>query len=159
MTLKLGEESQTDLEINRILVPTDLSDRSNAAIDVASSLAVDLGAELLLLHVNPVPLAFGETSPYTPEVVPTVEELKEQLDQVSLPHPELSCLRHVVSGDPAATIEGFTKQHEVDLIVMATHGRSGLSRWAYGSVAGKVLRGVSSPIFLVRTRQVESTSV
>ena len=54
-------------------------------------------------------------------------------------------------GDPADEIVTYTSSHPFNLIVMATHARSGFSRWTYGSVTSKVLQGVSSPVFLVRT--------
>ncbi len=56
----------------------------------------------------------------------------------------------VLRGDPANAIVDYAVKNQVDLIVMATHGRSGIGRWAYGSVAQKVLHGASSPILLVR---------
>ena len=56
----------------------------------------------------------------------------------------------VLEGDPAAVIVDYASRKQVNLIVMATHGRSGIGRWAYGSVAQKVLHGGSSPILLVR---------
>ena len=58
----------------------------------------------------------------------------------------------VLLGKPADEIIDYTQRNPFNLIVMSTHGRSGVSRWAYGSVAEKVLQGVSSPIFLVRPR-------
>ena len=56
----------------------------------------------------------------------------------------------ILDGDPAAAIIDYATKKQVNLIVMATHGRSGIGRWAYGSVAQKVLHGASSPILLVR---------
>ena len=56
----------------------------------------------------------------------------------------------VLEGQPADGIIDYANKNRFDLVVMATHGRSGISRWAYGSVAGKVLLGTSSPVFLVR---------
>ena len=53
-------------------------------------------------------------------------------------------------GSPAETIIDYAHQQPIDLIVMATHGRSGLKRWVYGSVADKVLRGANVPVLLVR---------
>ena len=55
-------------------------------------------------------------------------------------------------GNPANEIIDYANRNPFNLIVMATHGRSGISRWAYGSVAARVLLGVSSPLFLVRPR-------
>jgi nucleotide-binding universal stress UspA family protein len=56
-------------------------------------------------------------------------------------------------GDPDKTICDTVAQENIDLIVMSTHGRSGLNRWVYGSVANKVLRGASCPLLLVRNLQ------
>jgi nucleotide-binding universal stress UspA family protein len=53
-------------------------------------------------------------------------------------------------GTPAETIIDYAHREPIDLIVMATHGRSGLQRWVYGSVADKVLRGADVPVLLVR---------
>ncbi len=55
----------------------------------------------------------------------------------------------LLEGDPADEILNYAANNPVDLIAMATHGRSGLSRWAYGSVASKVLRGIATPLLLV----------
>jgi nucleotide-binding universal stress UspA family protein len=56
----------------------------------------------------------------------------------------------VAEGSPADEVINYLNRNQCDLVIMATHGRSGLSRWAYGSVAEKVLLGASCPIFLVR---------
>lgn len=56
----------------------------------------------------------------------------------------------VSEGNPADEIIDYVKKNKCDLVIMATHGRSGLGRWAYGSVAGKLLLGASCPVFLVR---------
>jgi nucleotide-binding universal stress UspA family protein len=56
----------------------------------------------------------------------------------------------VLLGRPAEEITVFAEQTDVDLIVMASHGRSGPSRWAYGSVADKVFRGSNAPVLMVR---------
>jgi len=58
----------------------------------------------------------------------------------------------VLVGKPADEIVDYANRNPFNLIVMATHGRSGVSRWAYGSVAEKVLLGVSRPLLLVRPR-------
>jgi nucleotide-binding universal stress UspA family protein len=59
----------------------------------------------------------------------------------------------VLTGEPASEIINYATKHPFNLIAMSTHGRSGIGRWAYGSVADKVLHGVTSPIFLVRPQQ------
>jgi len=55
----------------------------------------------------------------------------------------------LLEGDPASEILEYAANNPVDLIAMGTHGRSGISRWAYGSVASKVLRGMATPLLLV----------
>ena len=56
----------------------------------------------------------------------------------------------VLMGDPANELIKYADRNPFNLIAMSTHGRSGLGRWVYGSVADRILHGVSSPIFLVR---------
>jgi len=63
----------------------------------------------------------------------------------------LNVSSEVLRGKAADEIVGYAREHPFNLIVMATHGRSGLRRWAYGSVTAKVLQGVSSPLLLVRS--------
>ncbi len=63
----------------------------------------------------------------------------------------------VLVGRAADEIVDYAKKNPFNIIVMATHGRSGLSRWVYGSVAGNVLQGVSSPVFLVKPQQSDSS--
>jgi nucleotide-binding universal stress UspA family protein len=62
-------------------------------------------------------------------------------------------IHKVVEIGPAAeTIIDYAHEHPVDLIVMSTHGRSGLQRWVYGSVADKVLRAAGIPVLLIRAQ-------
>jgi nucleotide-binding universal stress UspA family protein len=70
--------------------------------------------------------------------------------QKGLTEAGLKVTLEILEGDPAAVIVDYASRKQVSLIVMATHGRSGLGRWAFGSVAQKVLHGGSSPILLVR---------
>ncbi len=59
----------------------------------------------------------------------------------------------LLDGDPANEILDYAANNPVDLIAMGSHGRSGISRWAYGSVASKVLRGISTPILIVTPKK------
>ena len=63
----------------------------------------------------------------------------------------LSIKTEIATGSVAETIVDYTNKNEFDIVIMATHGRTGLSKWALGSVADKVLTGISNPIFLVRS--------
>ena len=59
-------------------------------------------------------------------------------------------------GKPAEEIVSYAVQNEVDLIIMATHGRSGVSRWAFGSTSEKVVQGADCPVFIVRSKGKKS---
>jgi len=78
------------------------------------------------------------------------EAYLEGLKQV-IPHPGVEFETEVVVGDVAESLMEYSHQKAVDLILMATHGRSGISRWVMGSVADKILRSAATPILMIRT--------
>ena len=149
-----------------ILVPLDGSKIAEAVLSHVESLAKQRGAELvevILLRVCEPELV---SSDYPEATMPLSwdEHLKRQTaycKQVSeqylagiekqLSDASLKVRSEVITGaSPADEIISYASKNPFNLIVMATHGHSGLTRWAYGSVADRVLHGVSSPIFLVR---------
>ncbi|UCD53912.1 MAG: universal stress protein, partial [Dehalococcoidia bacterium] len=89
---------------------------------------------------------------YIPEIPMRMEELKKYFAKIEkrLKDAGLSVRSEVKKGKPAEQIIDYASKNPFNLIVMSTHGRSGLGRWVFGSVADKVLYGASSPIFLVR---------
>jgi nucleotide-binding universal stress UspA family protein len=89
-----------------------------------------------------VPEAFGKKE----------KQAQRYLDRIAkkLAAKGLNVSTEVLLWKPAEAIVGYAKESGCDLIVMASHGRSGLSRWAYGSVADKVLRGTCIPVLMVR---------
>jgi len=99
----------------------------------------------------PTPLTWEEYLEY--ETKRCREICQKYLDKVGdkLQKESLSIKTEVAAGNVAETIIDYTNKNEFDLVIMATHGRTGLSKWALGSVADKVLTGVSNPIFLVRS--------
>jgi len=114
-------------------------------------------AELTLLRVvEPPPL------PLLPEFAAAEIDLVPQLEEDAKTYirDKVSALKQqgyrvigvTEEGRAADSIADFAHEHDIDLIVMATHGRSGLSRWAFGSVADRVLRLACCPILLVRVR-------
>lgn len=137
------------LSIRTILHPTDFSDRSQYALQVAAALARDHGARLHVLHVVPTPiLAYGEgVVPAEPESV--LREAREQLDRLVVPAPEPPAERRVKDGDPVAVILRVARELPADLIVMGTHGRTGLGRLLMGSVAEQVVRRAACPVLTV----------
>ena len=143
----------------RILVPLDGSDFSKRALAEAVDLARLSGASLVLLQAVQVSYpALPETYVATPDIYTqlldqgraeaqanlqtTAEELTAQGIKVETV---------ILEGEPASAIIDY--EADVDLVVMSTHGRSGLARFVYGSVAEKVLRHGTKPILLIRISQ------
>ncbi|MCI0705056.1 MAG: universal stress protein [Planctomycetia bacterium] len=137
------------LPIHTILHPTDFSDRSWSALQLACSLARDYHARLVLLHVLPLPVvAFGEgVVPADPEEF--IRDAQSRLDGVASQCDRVEVEKQVESGDPVEVILGVAQERPADLIVMGTHGRTGLRRLIMGSVAEQVVRRASCPVLTV----------
>ncbi|WP_104990606.1 universal stress protein [Deinococcus sp. NW-56] len=141
----------------RILVTTDGSSLGHQALAHADALARALGADLSVLYVQPDPLpTVAEAYAYVPEnAVQEQEEamlaLRDEL-QARLPHADLRLERASGRPVPRLILEA-ARTLEADLIVMSTHGRSGLSRALLGSVAEAVTHHAPVPVLLVRDGQ------
>ena len=135
---------------HRILVPIDFSPYSDAALALATSLARDGGGTLVLAHVEFIPIsaAGGEYLYAIPE--PPTEELLDKLNHVVPPDSHVMVERRLLSGDPADAIIRLAESENIDLIVMGTHGRRGLSRLLMGSVAEAVVRAAPCPVLTVK---------
>jgi type II secretory ATPase GspE/PulE/Tfp pilus assembly ATPase PilB-like protein len=134
--------------MKRILVPCDFSRFSDAAIERACDLAMTLDAGLHLLHVVAEPGFMGTNEPEADRLRHARERLEQQLrPQIVV---QLCVERAVVTGAPHREICRYAKVHDIDLIVMGTHGRTGLSHVAIGSIAEKVLRTAPCPVLDVR---------
>jgi nucleotide-binding universal stress UspA family protein len=134
--------------IKTILHPTDFSAPAEYAFKLACSLARDLKAHLILLHVNP--------PGFRPNKL-TDEEYKKRLwddlGRVTDADPKLRELyikTELMEGDPVEVILRTAKEHACDLIVMGTVGRTGLTRVLMGSVAEAVLRKGACPVLVVK---------
>lgn len=143
----------------KILVPTDFSDPSLEAFKLAKSLAGHLGAEIILAHViPPVPVQYPYPDPpvsssfdvalYQQELALDAEKMLEQLAGQRAPK-ETRIRTEVVTGDPAHEIIRMAEVDHPDLIVIATHGRTGWRRLVFGSVAEKVIRLAPVPVLTV----------
>ena len=138
-----------------ILAPTDLSDVSNSAVAYAGKLAVATGARLHLHHIVADALG-GKTVFQTPHLGHALDDaekesqakLEELLDKDQ--RAELSLTSYVGFGPPANQITEYAAKNAIDLIVMGTHGRSGIEKMWLGSVTEKVLRHASCPVLVVR---------
>jgi nucleotide-binding universal stress UspA family protein len=142
------------LGIKRIVMPTDLSDHSLRAVPYAVALAQIFGARLDVIHVHqPEVLGFSEPGKH-PLSKPYEQELyaREELDKLMLERvPDWAdAVGHVLVGRPAEEIVRYARENNVDVIVIATHGRGMLSRTLIGSTAEEVVRKAPCPVFTVK---------
>lgn len=143
------------MEFQKILVPLDGSDLAERVLLSAVRFAEGMGATLILLTVvSPLPRRDG-SDPVTQTVQSYAYEAGLYLKGVrSRLHPTtVEIETAVITGSPANTIISYARQHNVSLILMSTHGRSGLTRWTFGRVAEKVLRRAPCPTIILRSRQ------
>jgi nucleotide-binding universal stress UspA family protein len=141
----------------KILVPLDGSELAKKALDEAEKLAKCSGAEIILFQVVPFMPIYGSPELVTPLIVD--EKQKESADRYlinvaeELKKQEFKVTTMVRTGQQVALeIIDFAKESGADLIVMCTHGRSGITRWMLGSVALKVLSRAETPILLIRSK-------
>jgi universal stress protein A len=134
----------------KILFPTDFSHTGDAALELATSLARERGAELLIVHVEEPPAAYGAGEMYYGMPDPVTDDLRKMLDQVTPTDPQIPCERRLITGDPATAIARLATDEGVELIVMGTHGRTGLMRLLMGSVAEAVVRRAPCPVLTLR---------
>jgi nucleotide-binding universal stress UspA family protein len=144
------------IQLARILLPTDFSDFSAQATKYACAFAEQFGAELHLLHVleihrSPTPdFAMGLALPS--HATEAVQDARRALDGVVAPAWEAAnaVVKATADGPPFLEIIRYAKEHDIDLIVMGTHGRSGLVHVLMGSVAERVVRKAPCPVLTVR---------
>ena len=140
------------MNIKRILFPTDLSECSLAALDYALDLVATCKAELHILYVDDLRDLVALAVYSCPSFVASSAqiELKERFAAIKPMIVDVSCQYHYVEGVPADEICALAAIENIDLIVMSSHGRTGLSRVLIGSVAEKVLRGAKCPVLIVK---------
>jgi universal stress protein A len=126
------------LPIQTILHPTDFSPHSEAALLLAGALARDYGARLVLLHVHAPEHGYGEPYLPPPDPVATRRALTGRLARMLPDDPAVRAEHLLAEGDPVWEILRAAGEVKADLIVMGTHGRSGLGRVVLGSVAEDV---------------------
>ncbi|MGH7127051.1 MAG: universal stress protein [Planctomycetaceae bacterium] len=145
------------IQLSRILVPTDFSEHSKPALDYACAFAEQFGSELHLVHVlQDLVGLVPEPGMGVPPPGDYVQELTASAEQAlaELPSAEWTDKFHVVRatrhGPPFVEIIRYARDQDVDLIVLGTHGRSGLVHVLLGSVAEKVVRKAPCPVLTVR---------
>jgi nucleotide-binding universal stress UspA family protein len=133
-----------------ILVPTDFSTASDEALPHAEALAKQKGASLLILHVEEPPLAYGAGELYYGLPEPSSERILAMLEQVKPTDPLVPFTHRLTIGDAAGEIVRIAGEEGVEMIVLGTHGRSGMSRMLMGSVAEVVVRRAPCPVLVCR---------
>ncbi len=142
----------------RILVPLDGSQRAELAILVATRIAEATGAPVVLLRVIPPAIVYGA---YTPEEViqqsfeAASAEANSYLTHVAQAHSRegVNIQTQVLAGPVALTILDFARSHPFDLIVINSHGYTGITRWLLGSVAEEVAYHSPRPVLVLRDQQ------
>ena len=137
------------MEAKKILFPTDFSTASDAALAHAVSLTRESNARLVILHVEEPPMAYGGGELYYGVPNPDNAALLQMLQAV-VPPEGVPYEHRLVVGDPAGEIVRVAEEEQADLIVMGTHGRTGLRRLLMGSVAEAVLRRAPCPVFTLK---------
>ena len=168
LLVKSNAPRAAHVELKRILLPLDGSAFSEAAISYAEELAVGADTEVILLQVTEPPAPVAAAPPGWTDGVPLnwsdyenkyVQKLQQQnlqyLDKVkvTLESKGIKARPQVALGTPAKKIIQAAETEDVDLIIMGTHGRSGISRWIHGSVASKLVEESLHPVLLIRPSQ------
>jgi nucleotide-binding universal stress UspA family protein len=138
------------MKAKKILFPTDFSHTGDAALELATALARDSGATLLIVHAEEPPMAYGGGELYYGLPNPATADLEKMLQEVKPSDPDVPFESRMITGDPASAIVRLAKEEDVDLIVMGTHGRTGLSRLLMGSVTEAIVRRASCPVLTVK---------
>lgn len=145
------------IRIAKILVPTDFSEFSQCALRYGCELATRFDAQLHLLNVVeeiypliPDPgMTFPPMESYLPEIQNAAKRAILNLPPADLAG-KLSVVREVITGVPFLEIVRYAREQDIDMIVIGSHGRSGLAHVLLGSVADKVVRKASCPVLTVR---------
>lgn len=155
----------------RFLIPHDFSECAQRALDVAVELAATDGGEITLLHISPLPPNLARDAMVTPpgaRAPVRIDELttagaRRQLDAIAAPLVARGGLVRtqaiaIESGDASIGILEAADELGADVIVLGTHGRTGLAHLLLGSIAEKVIRSARVPVVTVRSATTEAAS-
>ena len=145
------------IQVRRILVPVDFSDHAAPVMEWAAHLAEEHGSELVLLHAYHLPVEFQQVEgAYLPqdfwESVKAEAETNLEEHARGLRESGLAVRVVVREGYPATVIEDEAIEQQVDLIVIGTHGLSGLKHMLLGSIAERVVQKAPCPVLTVKLR-------
>lgn len=144
------------IQLKQVMYTTDFSDFSKAALKYALSFCTEYKAKLYVLHAIEPPTYYAEYYDYVPIVEDLLTRAKERMNKELDDIKKLAGQQKVEieglirEGTPFVEIIKAARENEIDLIVIATHGRSGLSHAIFGSTAEKVIRGAPCPVLSIR---------
>jgi nucleotide-binding universal stress UspA family protein len=138
------------LPVRTILHATDFSDHSNYAFRLACSLARDYGARLIVLHVAEPPVVIHPEGVVVPFPSDFKDQLWRELQLLQSDKPKVTVEPCLADGEVVPEILRVAGESRCDLILMGTHGRTGLSRLLMGSVAEQVVRKAPCPVLTVK---------
>jgi nucleotide-binding universal stress UspA family protein len=155
-SVRESEKPKSLEAINKVLVPVDFSDHSKSALAYASEIASSYRAQLQLLHIieettHPAYSLSGKSSKI--DLVPGIEEdyrkkIRQMIQETGIPLEGTEII--INSGQAALEIIKFADENLSDLIVIATHGLTGIERFLLGSVTEKVVRMAPCPVFTIK---------
>lgn len=134
------------MSFQRILFPTDFSHCGDAAMHLATALARDSGGTIIIAHVEEPPTVYGSGEMYYGMLDPSPDDLKRMLNEVKPSDPAVACEYRLVTGDPSSAIVRLAEEEKADLIVLGTHGRTGLLHMLIGSTAEAIVRRATCPV-------------
>jgi nucleotide-binding universal stress UspA family protein len=138
------------MHYKKILFATDFSPASDAALKYATALARDSGATMVILHVEELPTPYAGGEMLLPQPEYPNPEIRRMLEAVVPADKNVKFEHHLVLGTPAEDIVRVANEKNVDLIVIGTHGRTGLKRVLMGSVAEAVMRRAGCPVLTLK---------
>lgn len=158
MAITTDKSGASALRLRKILLPTDFSGCANFALPYAAAIARAAKAKVICIHVvEPIVPAVGYTGLAEPMPIADMSEQLEVSAERELPRlidcedlHGLDIEEVIVHGDAAAEIVRVAAEHEVDLIVISSHGRTGFGRMIFGSTAEAVVRHASCPVLVVK---------
>ncbi|MBW1876216.1 MAG: universal stress protein [Deltaproteobacteria bacterium] len=142
------------MQIKQILVPTDFSENAQHAVSYAVEFAKQFSAKIHLLHTPVIPTYLLMDLSYSPgpeAVTRILNESQDALDEQAKVIADAGVEHFAVirEGTVHEVIRDYAKEHDVDLVVVGTHGRTGVSKLMYGSVTERVIKTVHTPIIVV----------
>lgn len=158
MAITMDESGRPALQLRKILLPTDFSGCANFALPYAAAIARAAKATIICLNVvEPIVPAAGYTGLAEPMPIADMSEQLEDSAERELPQlvdcedlRGLDIEEQIVHGDAAAEIVRVAEERKVDLIVISSHGRTGLGRIIFGSTAEAVVRHAKCPVLVVK---------